>query len=141
MLKETFKIDVFDPFEDPKQQRVAELHKAKAEHDYDTVEDICRDFVRKDLCMVDRADFVIAYMPANVKTTGTVHEIINSYDAQKPTMIVCPDGKVDVALWFWGFIPHKYFFGSWEELYNYLCEVGAGYHQDDDRWAYVYGLI
>lgn len=141
VLREEFHIDLFDPFEDPKQQWVPHLREAQANKDFDKMAEIARQFVRKDLCMVDRSDFVISYLPEKVPTTGTHHEIINSANAKKPTLLICPQGKEKIPLWYYGFIPHEVMFGAWEELYQYLRDVNAGKHMHNNRWAYVYGLI
>jgi len=103
---------------------------------------VSRCFVRKDLCMVDRADFVIAYLPQNVQTTGTVHEIINSNSAKKPTLLVTnADSKSGIPLWYFGFIPEEFIFAGWDSLYDYLTEVDEGKHKKNRRWNLVHGLI
>ena len=140
-LVRRFKIDLFDPYADPKQQWTEQLKRAKEEENYALVADIAKRFVRKDLCIVDRSDFIIACLPYKVPTAGVVHEIVNSNNAKKPTLIVCPQGKKFVPSWYFGFISHEYMFGSWEELYNYLKEVNDGNHKDDDKWAYVYKIV
>ena len=141
ILRNEYKIDLFDPHDDPKQQWSPQLRFAKEQEDYETVEDVAKKFVRKDLCIVDRCDFIIAYLPKDVPTTGTVHEIINSNNAKKPTLLVCPQGKKYIPAWYFAFIPHTNMFGSWDALYKYLKEVDNGKHMSDDRWSYVYRLI
>jgi len=134
-------INVFDPFSDPKQQWVEELDKARVNRDYAAIRKIAKNFVRKDLCMVDRSDFLIAYMPYKIPTTGTVHEIVNSNEAKKPTLIVCPQGKENAPVWLWGILPEHYFFSSWDDLYAYLQDVADGKHYEDDRWHFCCGLV
>lgn len=56
VLVDEFKIDLFDPFEDPKQVWAKPLQIARSSHDYDEIARIAKMFVRKDLAMVDRAD-------------------------------------------------------------------------------------
>lgn len=141
ILQKRFGIDVFDPFADPKQQWAPALREARAKCDYDTMASIAKDFVRKDLKKVDRADFLIAYLPKGLATTGTHHEIINSVNMKDPTLLVCPQGKQHVPLWYYGFIPHEVMFGSWEDLYGYLDEVDAGKHTHNKRWDFIYELI
>ena len=142
VLREEFGIDLFDPFEDPKQQWVAKLNKARDECDFDTMAEIAEAFVHKDLGTVDGCQFVISYLPYKVCTTGTHHEIINSSDLKKPTLLVCPQGKQFLPLWYFGFIDHKDFmYGGWEPLYAYLREVDAGLHKHNKRWRMVYGLV
>ena len=136
-----FKVNIFDPFEDPKQQWSDALKEAKNNNDYEEMRRISKCFVRKDLCLVDRSDFLIAYLPYKVPTTGTIHEIINSSNAKKPTLLVSNGNKASIPLWLWGFIPHEVMFGCWEDLYTYLREVDAGKHKDNNRWAFIYGLV
>lgn len=142
VLVNTFGINLFDPFEDPKQQWFEPLMKAKAAKNYDEIARIARNFVRKDLCMVDRSDFLIAYLPYKVATCGTHHEIINSVNSKKPTLLVCEQGKENLPLWYYGFISHECMFDSWEKLYDYLYCVETGlYRGIHDKWDYIYGLI
>lgn len=140
-LTEEFGISVFDPFSDPKEQWAPEIINARKDKDFDKLANIAKSFVRKDLCMVDRSDFLIAYMPYKVATTGTTHEIIVSSNAKKPTLIVCPEGREFAPAWLWGILPKNSFFDSWEHLYSYLQEVTDGKHADNHRWHFCYGLI
>lgn len=140
-LVSQFRLEVFDPFADPKQQWAPNLVKAREEKDFETIKKVSKNFVRKDLALVDRADFLIACLPYRVPTTGCVHEIVNSNNAKKPTLLLCSQGKEKISFWYWGFIDEKCMFGSWNEVFNYLQEVQDGLHKQDDRWAYVYGLI
>ena len=136
-----FNINVFDPFRDPKQQWVAKLEEAKVKGDVKTYQDICRKFVRKDLAIVDRCDFVVAYLPYKVPTVGTHHEIINANNSKKPTLLFCPTGIFNIPPWYWGFIDPKYFFAELDHLETYLMEVDNGLHKDDFRWSVAYGDI
>lgn len=140
VLTEEFGVDLFDPFDDPKQAKSSDLFESLAAENYDRVVEICRAFVRKDLSRVDRSDFVVAYLPYKVSTIGTHHEIIYSNDAKKPTLLVA-DKKNQIPPWYFGFIPTEFMFGGWDALYDYLREVNEGKHKDNFRWAYTYGLI
>lgn len=141
VLVEEFKVNLFDPFEDPKQQWIPLIAEARNKKDYAEMSRIAHGFVRKDLSTVDRSDFIIAYLPKAHPTTGTHHEIISSNNSKKPTLLVCPQGKEHMPLWYYGFIRHEFMFGSWEELFDYLRDVNAGKHHANDRWAFLYGLI
>lgn len=139
-LTTRFGCDVFDPFSDPKQKWAPLITEARKNKDHEEMERICSMFVRKDLCVVDRADFIVAYLPKGVPTFGTTHEIISANNQKKPVILVCPDGWEWNPAWFFGFkkIIKK---GGWDDLYSYLQEVDDGKHKDNDRWAYTYGLI
>ena len=139
-LTEKFELNLFDPFADPKQKWAPLLEKARAEKDYPEMERICSMFVRKDLCVVDRADFIVSYLPRGVPTFGTTHEIISANDQKKPVLLVCPEGWEYNPAWFFGF-KKIIKLGDWDNLYAYLQEVDDGKHKDNDRWAYTYGLI
>lgn len=141
-LFSSFGINVFDPFSDPKQQKAKALYEARERGDIKTIQSIAKPFVRKDLGEVDESKFIIAYVPSKVPTVGTVHEIINSNNAKKPTLLVSSTDRVsDIALWYFGFINLEFMFPNWEALYAYLSEVDVGMHKDNDRWSLVYGDI
>jgi hypothetical protein len=141
ILKERFKLDVFDPFSDPKQQWVKPLEEAREREDYETMRKIARGFVRKDLSLVDRSDLTIACLPYKIPTSGSHHEIINSINSKKPCLLICPQHKKLIPLWYFGFVPHEMMFGSWDALYDYLDEVNMGKHKHNYRWAFIYGLV
>jgi hypothetical protein len=132
---------MFDPFSDPKQQWLPVLKECRDKKDYDTMSKIAKVFVRKDLAMVDRADLLIAYLPYKVPTTGTHHEIINSNNAKKPTLLVTDDDISYIPLWYYGFIPTEFMFKSWTALYEYLESVNRGEQKHNDRWSFIYGDI
>jgi len=142
VLVNEFKVDLFDPFADPKQQWVPAILKAKEEKDYELIADIARRFVRKDLCMVDRSDFLIAYLPEGVLTTGTHHEIVTAVNAKKPTLLVTNRGDIThLPLWYFGFIPTEAMFSSWDALYDYLKSVDQGEQKHNDKWSFIYGDV
>ena len=92
--------------------------------------------------MVDRCDFLVAYVPFGVKTVGTVHEIINSNNLKKPTLLVTDQNSISsLPLWYFGLINKKYMFAGWLSLYNYLAEVNDGKHVDDDKWHLVCDIV
>lgn len=137
-----FGIDVFNPFADEKQQWTEQIKSARSANDVDALTSIAKQFVRKDLGMVDRCDFLVAYVPFGVKTVGTVHEIINSNNLKKPTLLVTDQASISsLPLWYFGLINKKYMFAGWTSLYNYLSEVDAGKHVDDDKWHLVCGIV
>lgn len=141
VLTERFGVNLFDPFADPKQQWVPDLNKARKEKNYERMAEIAKYFVSKDLNMVLRSDFLVAYLPLGVPTCGTHHEIIKSSDNKNPTLLMCPQGKEFIPLWYYGFIPVEAMFGAWEELYAYLADVNAGLHTHNRRWNFCCGLI
>lgn len=142
ILEKKFGLQVFDPFADPKQQWVPSLTEAQKTKDIETIVRISKGFVRKDLCLVDRSDFLIAYLPYKVPTTGTVHEIINSNNAKKPTLLVTNLEDISyIPLWYFGFIPKEFMFAGWASLFKYLEDVNDGQHKDNNRWSFIYGEI
>ena len=103
---------------------------------------IAKSFVRKDLSIIRQCDFIIAYLPKGVRTFGTTHEIIENHNNKKPTLLVTDGNIINLPLWFYGFVPTKYMFNNWEEMYNYLHFVDDGVFRGHDyRWDLVYGEI
>lgn len=142
VLTEKFKIDLFDPFKDSKQNAHEKIRNAQKNNDVEQMVTVAKGFVRKDLGLVDRSDFIIAYVPYGVQTVGTVHEIINSNNSKKPTLLVTNRSHIKyIPLWYFGFVPVRYMFASWDELFIYLSQVDEGLHRADDRWSIVYGDV
>jgi nucleoside 2-deoxyribosyltransferase len=142
ILTEKFKIDLFDPFKDSKQNAHEKIRNAQKKDDIEQMVAVAKGFVRKDLGIIDRCDFIIAYVPYGVQTVGTVHEIINSNNAKKPTLLVTNRNHIKyIPLWYFGFVPTRYMFASWDELYLYLSQVDEGLHRHDDRWSLMYGDV
>jgi len=140
-LKVKFSINVFDPFSDPKQQWIDKINQYKEEKNFNKLTEIANKFVRKDLTMVDRCDALIAYLPYKVPTVGTHNEIINANNMKKPIMLICPEGKENIPIWYYGFMKHEIFFNSWNEIYYYLENVNKGNLIKNSRWDFVYGVI
>jgi len=138
VLRDEFGVNYFDPSLDPKQNKAALLRQLKTEGRWKELSKIAHEFVRADLSIVDRADFLIVCLPYRVPVFGTIHELIFSSNAKKPTLLVCSDGKDKIASWAFGFIREEFIFGSWEELYGYLRKVDRGDEKDNDRWYFVY---
>lgn len=141
ILGEKYGFEIFDPFCDPKQNRVDELDRACEAEDWDTVEAITADFVSKDLIWVNQSDILIAYLPRKVPTTGTVHEIIESARNKRPTLLLCPEGKKYIPKWYRGFIKREHIFGSWDEIYAFLDGVEEGKMKNHRRWRFIYGML
>ena len=141
VLSKRFGINVHDPSTDEKQGRAPLLVKALAEERYDDAEKIARLFVKKDLVLIDHSHFLIAYAPRGVATTGTPCETHYAVNAKKPVFVVCEEGKRFAPRWYFGNLRHRYIYGSWDELYEYLQEVDDGKHKDNHRWWFVYEMI
>ena len=140
-LKSRFGLNVFDPYADPKQQWVPVLTEARERCDTAAMAKIAKRFVRKDLSMVSQSNMLIAYLPKGVPTTGTHFEINLSNNNKCPTLLVCPDGKEHLPIWYFGFIKPDFMFGSWDDLYSYLEEVDQKKHKDNDRWWFLYNMV
>jgi len=140
-LKEKFGINVFDPSKDIKQDSVVKMDIALENEDYDTVENICKMFTKKDLAVIDRSDFLIAASIKGIPTTGVPCEIIHAINLKKPVMIVATKGKKTASKWYFGNLKHQYIFGNWDDLYKYLQEVNEYKHVNNHRWWYTYKMV
>ena len=103
-------VTVFDPWFKPEIQGVKEYGredettaKVRAQWSFDPSEKganaraICADHfwpaLHMDLRMVDTSDFIVAYVPTNVYSVGTPHEIILCRSERKPVLFVSPPVK------------------------------------------------
>ncbi|MGB8135775.1 MAG: hypothetical protein WCF15_03210, partial [Pseudolabrys sp.] len=100
-------VTVFDPWFKPEIQGVKEYGredettaKVRAQWSFDPSEKgasaraSCADHfwpaLHMDLRMVDTSDFIVAYVPTNVYSVGTPHEIILCRSERKPVLFVSP---------------------------------------------------
>jgi hypothetical protein len=105
-----FGVTVFDPWFKPEIQGVKEYGredettaKVRAQWSFDPSEKganaraSCADHfwpaLHMDLRMVDTSDFIVAYVPTNVYSVGTPHEIILCRSERKPVLFVSPPVK------------------------------------------------
>ncbi len=107
--------------------------------DYKEIRRQAKLIVRKDLRAVDISDFIIAYLPKDIKTTGTIHEIIEADRQRKPVLLVCPEGIKNIPFWLFGIIPIEYMFESLDDLIEYLEQIND-YPEPEklsDRWQFI----
>jgi len=138
VLEEEFRLKVFDPYNDPKQTNISLLNQYKEQRDFDGVAKIAKDFLAKDLNAVNWADLVIAYVPKGVASCGVPHEIINANLGKKLVLLVEGTDKAKISIWYYGFIKHRFMFGAWQQLFDYLTEINEGKHIDDPRLQFLY---
>lgn len=75
-----------------------------AEGNYLEFYKMCANIVESDFAMLKRCEGMIAYLPANARTVGTIHEIIYSLDNQIPVVMVMPEGITKASRWLWGIL-------------------------------------
>jgi hypothetical protein len=107
---QTLGVTVFDPWFKPEIQGVKEYGredettaKVRTQWSFDPSEKgasaraSCADHfwpaLHMDLRMVDTSDFIVAYVPTNVYSVGTPHEIILCRSERKPVLFVSPPVK------------------------------------------------
>lgn len=109
-ILKTLDITVFDPWNKPSIRGRDDYGKEGVQHSsqaYDkdfwtndeTRARFEQDFwptVHIDLRMTDLADFLIAFVPTNIYSVGTVHEIVMARDQHKPVLIVSPPVTYDL---------------------------------------------
>ena len=70
--------------------------------EFDEICKIAKGIVRTDLRMVDRSDFVLAYIDTDVFMCGSFIEIAHAANQRKPIVIMCKQGKKNVPGFLWG---------------------------------------
>ena len=132
----------FNPYKRPFESDVKEdkesqkmMRQWREEGSYWKVHEHMREIIAADLAMVDRADFIIAYINPDVPTFGTIHEIVAANQQKKP-IFVCVEGGVHrTPLWLLGLLPVRYFYDDFDSLLNTLESINNGtIHIDSSRW-------
>ncbi len=79
-----------------------------------------------DLRMVDVSSFIIAHIDYDIRMTGTYDEIFMADSQQKPVLIVCKQGREQLADWIWWSFPSEHLFDNFDQLFSYLEDIDSG---------------
>lgn len=125
-------IDVLD-----EQTLIANIKRARATGDYDSIADDVKLIRHVDLRMTDMAGFLIVNLDLTIPTCGTWEELFTANKSKKPILVRMVQGKEATPAWLFGAIPHQMIFSTWEELYSYLYAVDAGEDVNSyNRWLF-----
>lgn len=139
---EPLNIKVFNPYLKPFVKDIQEnatvatdLLSAMERADYEYVETNMRTIRSYDLNLVDRSDFVIAYINPSVPTFGSIEELTTACRMKKATFIAIEGGKGKCPLWIMGMFPHKYIYNTIDDILNIIIKIDNDEIQiDSDRW-------
>ena len=97
-----------------------------------------KEIVHMDLRMVDVSDFVIVYLDMDARPFGTIHELINSLNQRKPTLVVVEGGRrANASNWLFGIMDYNFMFDNFEELQVFLDQIDSGNTIGDlSRWVF-----
>lgn len=135
-------ITVFDPYKRPfidspdEDETTHALMKSKMESgDYDFVSEFFKKVRQSDLSMVDRSDFILAYINPKVFTAGTLEELFWAIRLKRPIFLVIEGGKKNTPFWLMGAMPHKYIYDSMEDAIKMIWKINNGdIIIDSSRW-------
>lgn len=90
-----------------------------------------------DLRMTDVADCVIVYINPDIPMCGTIHELVNSLQQRKPTLVVVEGGKKNAPNWLFGIMDFNFMFDSFDDLKDFMGLVDeAAFSPDLTRWVF-----
>jgi hypothetical protein len=85
--------------------------------------------------LVDRSDFIIAYINPKTPTFGTMEELVTAVKMKRPTFIAIAGSKKKTPLWLLGMFPHKYIYDSMDDILDMVIKIDSGEKEiDSDRW-------
>lgn len=133
---------VFNPYRKPFIKDVQEgsnvskkLSIACKKKQYDSVSNKMRQIRIYDLNLVDRCDFIIAYINPSVASWGSAEEIVTAVRMKKPLFLAIKGGKQLCPLWVFGMFPHKYIYDSPMDIIKTIKQIDSGRKRlDNERW-------
>ena len=133
---------VFDPYKKPfenSREETPEVHKQLIDWmdagNLGMVAKHMKEVVADDLAMVDRSDFIVAYINKDIPTYGTTHELVVAVQQKKPIFVFVEGGVKNTPLWLLGIIPPHYFYDNLEDLLETLKQINEGSLEiDSSRW-------
>lgn len=135
-------IIVFNPYHKPFLKDIEENDDVKKHLDelmesgsYDEVQKRMKEIRAYDLNLVDRSDFIIAYINPKTPTFGTMEELVTAVKMKRPTFIAIAGSKKKTPLWLLGMFPHKYIYDSMDDILDMVIKIDSGEKEiDSDRW-------
>lgn len=103
-----------------------DMRQAMANGNYDKVAAWSKEVRRHDLNLVDRSDFIIAYIIPNVASWGTSEELSAAVGSKKPIFAIVQGGKKETPLWLMGQLKHKYIYDSVDQVLEMLSKIDDG---------------
>ena len=136
-------IIVFNPYHKPFLKDIEENEDVKKHLDelmesgsYDEVQKRMKEIRAYDLNLVDRSDFIIAYINPKTPTFGTMEELVTAVKMKRPTFIALQRSKKKTPLWLLGMFPHKYIYDSMDDILDMVIKIDSGEKEiDSDRWS------
>jgi len=103
--------------------------------EYDSVTQKVKLIRSYDLALVDKCDFIIAYIDPKVTTVGSWEEIFWANRIKRPIFLIVEGGIKALPLWLFGTIPYKYVYSNLDEVVDILTKIDCGGKEmDSDRW-------
>lgn len=117
----------------------AKVSKLRAEHKWDEYsKEIKYNIVKIDYRLVDYADFLILYLDMDIFTCGSFFETFLANFLKRPVIVWCKQGKSAIPGWLFGTLPHQLFFGTLEEVIDYLKNVDQAEQVETyNRWIFL----
>ena len=126
-------IVVFNPY---KQSFIAEhdespnvrikMRAAMQKGDFETVSEWSKTIRRYDLNLVDRSDFIIAYIIPSTASWGTAEELSTAVGGRKPIFAIIEGGIKNTPLWLMGELKWKYLYNNVDEVLEMLDQIDTG---------------
>lgn len=135
-------ITVFNPYKKPFLNDCDEssdvrvrMRAAMRDGRYDEVSEWSRSIRRFDLNLVDRSDFIIAYIIPSTASWGTAEELSTAVSSRKPIFTVIEGGIKNTPLWLMGQLKPKYLYDDIDQVLEMLKQIDDGkYLIDSPAW-------
>lgn len=103
----------------------ASLLDARANLEFDKVEEFMKGVIERDLRMIDIADFCIFNIETEKPTFGTLHELVVATQQQKPVFVTVTDLS-KCPLWIIGLVKRKHLYASIDEIIDTVIKIDSG---------------
>lgn len=108
------------------QENVGARHAWKAEGNFHKLKALMEPIRAADLRLVDKSDFIVAYLDNTIQTCGTWEEIFVGNRLKRPVLIVCKQGVKALSDWIFGTLPLEHLFDDFPSLFSYVRSIDSG---------------
>jgi nucleoside 2-deoxyribosyltransferase len=91
--------------------------------DWEGLERLMKKIMNIDLRLVDKSDIVIVNISSDVRTTGTIHEVVQARMQHKPVYLIDTQGMQHVSGWMLALVGRNRVYTSIEEVVENIRRI------------------
>lgn len=117
---------VFKNFPAESPDLLKQVDKARKKGEYKWIHETAKQVRNKDLAMIDISTFVVACLDKNVRTWGSIDELIRSAGQNKPVFLCIKGGYKNLPFWLAAYFKPEWVYNSLDDAISQIKKINDG---------------